>query len=84
LAKNRYLLAPTTTDALIGTFNGATQAAKFTLLQPFMIVNGTTATLASLTAGTGHTTLTIGNIDVQNTPGDEGTAPTIPQTAALP
>lgn len=72
-AKTRYTLD--SSDSAITTFNGQTDAQKFTSLQPYILVKGVqVASVATLIDGTGMGNLVVGNLNVGNT---QGTAPQV-------
>jgi len=72
-AKTRFTLD--SSDNAITTFNGGTEAAKFTSIQPYILVKGVqVASVAALVDGTGLGNLVVGNLNVGNT---QGTAPSV-------
>lgn len=85
LAKNRYALANTTGQAQIDAYNLLADAAQFDLIKGYMLINGSSpGAMSAVLAGTGHNTLTIGDLDDPSTAGvDETVAPTI-TTVVIP
>lgn len=82
LAKNRYVLANTTGQAEITAYNAEDDAGQFDLIKGYMLINGAApANMDAVLAGTGHNTLTVGDVEDPATVGNQDVAPTITTVA---
>lgn len=65
--------------AAITAFNADDNDGQFDSVRPYLLVNGApVATLAALTAGTGYTSVTIGDLATYNADGEETTPAVAP------